>query len=317
MGEESEVSKQSYVKEEEKKRGLLSDVFNRLIREKPLGTVGLVIVAILFVVGITCELLAPYGMNEIHLTDRLDPPSAKYILGTDHLGRDLLSRIIFGARISMLVALLGSGLAVVVASVIGTISGFFGGKVDFIIQRFVDAWMCFPPLFIFLTIMAVLGPGLGQVIFVLGLARGMVQSRVIRGAVIGVKENVYVEAARAIGSSTFRTLIRHVLPNIFAPIITIFAVGSGYMILSEATLSFLGFGVPPPAPAWGGMLSQAGRQYMYDAPWMALWPGLALVIVVYGLNMFGDALRDLLDPRLRGGLGRYGGFKKKAKGAKK
>ena len=316
MGEESLISAAPEAREESKSRGMLSDVFNRLIREKPLGTVGLVIVSILFIVGLSCELLAPYGMNEIHLADRLDPPSTTYVLGTDNLGRDLLSRIIFGARISMLVAVLGSGLAILVATTIGTISGFFGGKIDLTIQRFVDAWMCFPPLFIYLTIMAILGPGLVQVIFVLGMARGMVQSRVLRGAVIGVKENVYVEASRAIGSSTFRTLFRHILPNIFAPIITIFAVGSGYMIISEATLSFLGFGVPPPAPAWGGMLSQAGRQYMYDAPWMALWPGLALAVVVYGLNMFGDALRDLLDPKLRGGLGRYGGVEIKMKGTK-
>jgi peptide/nickel transport system permease protein len=151
------------------------------------------------------------------------------------------------------------------------------------------------------------------VILVLGIARGIAQSRVLRGAVIGVKQNVYIEAARAIGAPTGTTLLRHVLPNIMAPILTIFAVSAGYLILGEATLSFLGYGIPPPNPSWGGMLSGSGRRFMVQAPWMALWPGLALMVVVYGLNMFGDAIRDLLDPRLRGGLGRYGGVQEKAR----
>jgi peptide/nickel transport system permease protein len=159
--------------------------------------------------------------------------------------------------------------------------------------------------------MSLLGPGLGQVILVLGLVRGIRQSRVVRGAVMGIKENVYVEAARAIGASNPKILIRHILPNILAPVITIFAVSSGYMILSEATLSFLGFGIPPPTPTWGGMISGQGRAYLYEAPWMAIWPGVALASVVYGLNVLGDAVRDILDPRLRGGLGRYGKTKRK------
>jgi peptide/nickel transport system permease protein len=193
--------------------------------------------------------------------------------------------------------------------IIGLVSGFFGSKTDIIIQRFVDGWMCFPPMLIYLSVMALLGPGLWQVIFVLGITRGIRQSRIVRGAVIGIKENVYVEAARAIGASNMKILARHILPNVMAPIITILAVSCGYMILSEATLSFLGFGVPPPEPTWGGMLSGSGRQYMYHAPWLALWPGVALASVVYGLNMFGDAVRDILDPRMRGGLGRYGRIK--------
>ena len=156
-----------------------------------------------------------------------------------------------------------------------------------------------------------LGPGLLQVIVVLGVVRGLRQSRVVRGAVIGIAKNVYVDAARAIGCSPLEILLQHILPNIMAPIIIVFTVGCGYMILAEATLSFLGFGVPPPIPTWGGMLSGAGRQYMYHAPWMMFCPGAALAITVYGMNMLGDAVRDVLDPRLRGGLGRYGGVKKK------
>jgi peptide/nickel transport system permease protein len=299
----------TYETEERKRHPFLIDVFIRLIKEKPLGTVGGVIVLILFLTGAFADFLAPYGFNEIILSDRLGAPSTKHLLGADNLGRDLLSRIIFGARISMFVGLGGSALDAVVASMIGLLSGFFGGKTDIIIQRFVDAWMCFPSLFIFLTVMAILGPGLIQVTLVLGIHGGIRSSRVVRAAVVGIKENVYLEAARAIGAPDRRILAKHILPNVMAPIIIIFTVAMGRMILSEATLSFLGFGIPPPTPSWGGMLSGSGRTYMLQAPWMALWPGLALAVVVYGINMLGDAVRDLLDPRLRGGIGRYGGVK--------
>jgi len=214
----------------------------------------------------------------------------------------------------MYVGLGGSLICTGLGAIIGLVSGFFGGKTDTIIQRFVDAFMCFPPLFLYLTVMAILGPGLAQVIIVLGIVRGIRQSRIVRGAVISIKENVYVEAAKALGASPTRVLYKHVLPNVMAPIIIIYTVGCGYLILSEATLSFLGFGIPPPEPSWGGMLSREARRFMRFAPWMALWPGAALATAVYGINMLGDAVRDILDPRLRGGLGRYGGVKaKKAK----
>ncbi|GAH10348.1 unnamed protein product, partial [marine sediment metagenome] len=257
-----------------------------------LGTVGFAIVVILFFSGIFADFLAPYGMNEFTLADRLTPPgSAKYILGTDTLGRDMLSRIIFGARISMIVGLAGSALCIIVASLIGLVTGFFGGVFDMVTQRFVDAWMSFPSLFIALAVMSILGPGLGAVILVLGLFDGIRNSRVIRSAVIGIKENVYIQASVAIGASTPRILIRHVLPNVMAPIMVVFTMSVGRMILAEATLSFLGFGIPPPEPSWGGMLSGIARTYLLEAPWLALWSGLALAIVVFGVNMFGDAVR--------------------------
>jgi peptide/nickel transport system permease protein len=154
--------------------------------------------------------------------------------------------------------------------------------------------------------MALMGNGMLQVIFVLGILLGISNSRIVRGATIAIKENMYMEAARAIGSSTTRLLVRHTLPNISAPIIVMFTISVGGMILAEATLSFLGFGIPPPAPSWGGMLSGSGRNYMFIAPWLAIWPGIALGLAVYGINMLGDAVRDILDPRLRGGIGRYG-----------
>lgn len=305
-----------------RRRPLVVDMLARLVKEKPLGTLGGIIVLLLVITAIFADLgwmglpnvgLAPFGMNDQELGDRLEAPSGEHILGTDQMGRDLLSRIIYGARISLLVGLVGSALCTGVAALIGTVSGFLGGKTDILIQRLVDTWMCFPGIFVFLTVMALVGRGLPQVILVLGIARGISQSRVLRGAVIGVKQNVYVDAAKSVGVSTPQTLWRHIVPNIMAPIVTIFAVSSGYLILGEATLSFLGYGIPPPEPSWGGMLSGAGRRFMLQAPWMALWPGLALMLSVYGLNMFGDAVRDLLDPRLRGGLGRYGGVKTKTK----
>ena len=304
--------------EEVKKRPpLLLELVTRLVKEKPLGTIGGVIVLVLFLTGVFADLLAPFGYNEIMLGDRLDPPSGTHLLGADNLGRDLLSRIIYGARISMYVGLGATTIGTFFNLIIGTISGYFGGKIDLTIQRFTDAFMCIPFLFIILTIMSIVGPGLWQVIFIIGGIYGFHGGiRVIRSAVIGIKENMYVEAAKAIGSPAPRIMIQHMLPNIMPVVIITFTMRMGSAILMESMISFLGFGIPPPIPSWGGMLSGSGRQYMLLAPWMALWPGLALATVVYGVNMLGDALRDLLDPRLRGGLGRFGGVgKQKSKKA--
>ena len=198
-------------------------------------------------------------------------------------------------------------LSVVVSLLIGGVAGFVGGKVDLAVQRVVDAWMSFPGLLLLLTIMTIVGQGIPQIIGMLALASGVANSRVVRGAVIGIKGNAYFEAAQAIGSPSWRTLLRHVWPNITAPIIIIYSITIGWAIIAEASLSFLGFGLPPDVPSWGTMLSREGRQYMEMAPRLAMWPGVALTLVVYCLNMVGDALRDLLDPRLRGGGGVAGG----------
>ena len=283
-----------------KRRSRLADFFIRLVKQKPLGTVSGIIILILILVAIFADVLAPYGYREIHMLDRLQGPSARYLLGTDQVGQDLFSRLIYGARISLLVGLAATALNVVVAVLIGGISGFLGGKLDLAVQRFVDAWMAFPGLLLLLTIMSIVGQGLIQIIMVLGISGGIGGSRVVRGAVIGIKENDYFLAAQAIGSTGAATLVRHVLPNIMAPVIIIFSITVGGVIISEASLSFLGFGLPPDIPSWGGMLSREGRMYMEMAPHLALWPGLFLTITVYCLNMFGDAMRDLLDPRLRG-----------------
>ena len=286
-----------------KRRSRLADFFIRLVREKPLGTVSGIIILILIFVAIFGDVLAPYPYYEIHMADRLQGPSAQYLLGTDALGRDFLSRIIYGARLSLTVGLAATAVNVVVAVLLGGTSGFLGGKLDLVVQRFVDAWMAFPGLLILLTIMSIAGQGVLQMILVLGISGGIGGSRVVRSAVIGIKENDYFLAARAIGSPTTATLIRHVLPNIMPVVIIIFSITVGGVIMAEASLSFLGFGLPATVPSWGGMLSREGRLFMEMAPWLALFPGLALTITVYCLNMFGDAMRDLLDPRLRGGEG--------------
>lgn len=285
----------------------------RLVREKPLGAVGLAITVLLLFTGIFADLLAPYGMNEMHTDERLAPPSARFWLGTDNLGRDLLSRVIYGARVSMIVGLAGSAVATVISVGIGMLSGYIGGRFDLIVQRFVDAVMSLPMIIIVAVIMSMVGQGLLPLILVMGIGGGISGSRQSRGFTINVIGNVYVQAAAAIGCRTGAILIRHVLPNIAPLIIVGFTVLLPGIILTEAALSFLGYGVPPPAPSWGAMLSGTNRSYMFLAPWMVLWPGVALSVVVYGTHMFGDALRDILDPRLRGGAGRYGGRTRRAR----
>ena len=294
-----------------KQRVWLVIFLKRLVKEKPLGTVGLVITVILLLTGIFADFIAHYGMNETWVGEPLSPSSAQFWFGTDSVGRDVYSRVIYGARVSVIVGLTGAAASTIVSAIIGVASGYFGGKLDLILQRSVDTVMCIPTLIILMVLSAIVGAGLWTVIAILGIFYGIPGSRIVRSAVISIKENVYVSAAVSIGSSPLRLIFRHLLPNIMPILILLFTVRVPAMVMTEATLSFLGFGIPPPTPSWGGMLSGTGRSYMFQAPWMALWPGLALSIVVYGVNMFGDAVRDLLDPRLVGGIGRFGGGVKK------
>tara|TARA_A100001037_G_scaffold231136_1_gene209452 strand:+ start:1069 stop:1905 length:837 start_codon:yes stop_codon:yes gene_type:complete len=273
----------------------------RLIREKPLGAAGGLIFVIFLFCGIFADVLAPHGMNDTNLHMRLESPSLEAPLGTDHLGRDVLSRVLIGAQLSMIVGFLAAGLGTVISIVIGLVSGYFGGKVDMLIQRMVDAWMTFPDLVLLIVVVSIVGPGIPQIVIILGCLYGIAGSRIVRGAVVSVQENMYIHAAQSIGARTVYILWRHILPNIMPVVIVLFTTRIGAVILTEAGLSFLGLGVPPPAPTWGAMLSGTGRTYMYLGPWLALAPGLCLAIVVYAINVFGDALRDLLDPRMRGG----------------
>ena len=279
--------------------------FKRLLNEKPLGFVCAILTFIFIFVGLFADLLAPYGMNETDLEYFLSEPTTIHLMGTDNLGRDILTRIIYGARISIIIGFGASLGATLLSLIIGVISGYVGGKTDLIIQRIVDAWMCFPGLILLLVLMSIFGIGILQITIVLSLRWGFSGSRIIRGAVISLKEEMYIKASISIGCSSLRIILKHIIPNLMAPTIILFTTRVPDIIMTEAALSFLGFGIPPPDPTWGGMLSGSARQYMVRAPWMVIWPGLALAIVVYCINMFGDALRDILDPKLRGGAGRF------------
>ena len=270
------------------------------VRRKPLGAIGGAIVAALLVMAAFSERIAPYGYDELIRGARMKPPGAVHWLGTDNLSRDMWSRIVYGARVSITVGFGTILLGTLCATAIGVSSGYFGGAYDIVVQRVVDAWMSFPYLVIILSVMAVLGPGLVNVILSLAIIVTATSSRVIRGATIAVAQNAYVEAARAIGGGQARIILCHILPNVLATIIILATIGLGGVILAESALSFLGFGVPPPYPSWGSMLSGSGRTYMFRAPWMAIWPGAAISLAVFGFNMLGDAVRDVLDPRLRG-----------------
>ena len=270
----------------------------RFCRRKPLGAIGAFIILILLVMAAFADRIAPYAYDQS--IARMKAPSAQFWMGTDNLGRDVWSRIVYGARVSVTVGFATVALANVLAVGIGVSSGYVGGTYDILVQRVVDAWISFPALVIILSLLAALGPGLLNLIVALSIIGAAGASRVIRGATLGIIQNPYVEAARAIGAGHVRILARYVLPNIMATIIILATIGLGTVILAESALSFLGFGVPPPYPSWGGMLSGSGRTFMYHAPWMALFPIAAISLAVFGFNMLGDALRDLLDPRLRG-----------------
>ncbi|MGH7319674.1 MAG: ABC transporter permease [Candidatus Rokuibacteriota bacterium] len=271
-----------------------------MLRRKPLGMIGGVIVVVMLASAVLAGVVTPYGFAETSLRERFIRASAVHWLGTDQLGRDLLTRLVYGARVSLYVGFGAVTLGCVIATVIGILSAYFGGRVDLLLQRGVDAWMAFPPLLLLMSIMSLVGPGVVNITAVLGVAFGIQNSRVIRGVVLSVKEYTYIEGARAAGAGHARITVGHILPNVLPTIIVIATTGLSTVILTEASLSFLGLGVPPPYPTWGGMLSLAGLDHMYQAPWLAIWPAVALSLAVFGFNMLGDALRDLLDPRLKG-----------------
>jgi len=277
------------------------DVWVQMVLRKPLGTLGAVIVLVMLTAAVLADVIAPYAYAETSLTERFVAMNARHWLGTDQLGRDLLTRLIYGARISLYVGFGAVAVGSVLATLLGVLSAYFGGRVDLWTQRGVDAWMAFPPLLLLMSIMSLLGPSAWNITLVLGAAFGIQNSRIIRAVALSIKELTYVESARALGSGHARIAVGHILPNVLPTIIVVATTGLSTVILTEASLSFLGLGVPPPYPTWGGMLSLAGLDHMYQAPWLAIWPAVALSLAVFGFNMLGDALRDLLDPRLKGG----------------
>jgi peptide/nickel transport system permease protein len=277
-----------------------AELAGALIRRKPLGAVCGAVVVGLVAVAVLADWIAPYPFDQTSLLLAFKPPSAAHLFGTDELGRDVLSRVVYGARVSIGVGFAATALAVAAAALVGVTGGFFGGWLDMGLGRVVDAWMAFPGLVMAIVLLALLGPGAWSVVLALGVSQAFPSSRTIRGATLVVREQPYVEASLAAGASRLRLLVRHVLPNVVAPIIIVASNLLGTVILIEAAVSFLGYGVPPPQPSWGGMLSATGRQYMTRAPWLSIFPGLTLSLAVFGFNVLGDALRDLLDPRLRG-----------------
>ena len=277
------------------------DFLKRLFREKPLGAIGLVLVVFLVLLAIFADLIAPYGFDEQNLEDSILGYSWKHLLGTDQMGRDLFSRVVYGARISLTVGFVCVAVSTTSAVLFGVVSGYLGGRLDTFFQRIVDAFMTIPDLIFVLTLMAIFGAGMLNVMLSLSIVSFFWNTRVIRGEVLALKEQQYVDAARSIGASDLRIMIRYILPNAMAAIIVLATIRLGAFILAEASISFLGFGIPPPFPTWGGMLSGTGVTYMLSAPWLAIWPGLALSCTVFSFNMLGDAMRDLLDPRLKGG----------------
>lgn len=270
------------------------------IRNKPLGAIGGIIVVFLILVAVLAPILTPYDPIQVRADWRLFPPETAHPFGADEQGRDVLSRVLFGARVSLYVALGTVVINTLIASAVGILSGYLGGTFDSLTQRIVDAIMAFPFLILMLTLMMMFGSSMENLFIALGFVLGVKNARVVRAAVLSLKENAYIDAARAIGSSGMRIMVHHLLPNTFAPLIVIASLTWAQAILAESSLSFLGFGVPPPDPSWGRMISGKGRELMEQAPWIALFPGIALSLTVFGFSMLGDALRDVLDPRLKG-----------------
>jgi peptide/nickel transport system permease protein len=270
-----------------------------IARRKPLGAIGGVIIVVFVFVAIFAPLLAPFDPYQIDSNNLLKAPNLRNWMGTDEFGRDILSRIIWGSRVSIFVGLLAVGLGTTTGAVLGLTSGYFGGRIDYVIQRIMDTLMAFPMLILALAMVAALGSSIRNVILALAVVIMPNAARVIRSSALSVRERPFIDAARNLGFSDMRILFGQVLPNCIAPYIILATAGLGSAILSEASLSFLGLGTPPPEPSWGAMLSGKTQRYMTEAPWLAIFPGLAITVVVFGFNFLGDALRDILDPRLR------------------
>jgi len=266
---------------------------------RPLPVIGLFIIMILILTAIFAPLIAPYDPYKMNIIEKLKPPSREHLLGTDSLGRDTLSRIIYGSRTSLIVGISAIGISSLIGLSLGLIAAFFGGALYHIIMRFIDALMAFPMLLLALLIASLLGGGMKNVIIALGIGMIAPPCRMMCAVTMSIKENDYILAARVIGMSNIRMMLSRILPNAFPPLLVMITIGLGATILAEAGLSFLGIGITPPTSAWGGMVND-GYKFLLTSPVLSISPGVAIMLVVFGFNMMGDGLRDALDPRLRG-----------------
>jgi ABC-type dipeptide/oligopeptide/nickel transport system permease subunit len=297
------IADPAFAEDEEQARGRWRATV-RLFRRSKLALIGAIIVFVLVIVAVFAPVIAPHDPNAQDLFQALKPPvwqeggSAEFLLGTDQFGRDIFSRIVFGARVTLVAAFFAALFAAIFGTVLGLIAGYRGGRLDVLVMRLVDVQLGFPLVLLALTIVAVLGANLGNLIIAMAITGWMVYTRVVRAGVLSLKEQEFVEAARASGATDNRIVFVHVLPNVFSQVLIILTLEIARMTLMEASLSYLGLGVPPPTPSWGRMLAES-REYMVIAYWLVLFPGLAIMLTVLGVNFLGDGLRDALDPTLQ------------------
>jgi peptide/nickel transport system permease protein len=293
----TEVSENGHELGTMRMRSLWSDALRRLLANRG-AAVGGIIFLLIIIVAIIAPVLAPYDPIKLNVVDSLQGPSGRHWLGTDQFGRDILSRIIYGSRISVAMGVVAVTISVVGGSVLGLVSGYFRGVTDMLVSRLVDVMLGFPGILLALVVIAVLGTNLSRAMIADGVSGMPIFIRVVRGSTLSAREYQYVEAARVVGCGNFRILFRHVMPNVAAPIIVLATLGIPSAIIAGAALSFLGLGIKPPTADWGEMLSN-GRSFMSTAWWLSTFPGLALMIMVMAINLFGDGLRDALDPRMK------------------
>jgi peptide/nickel transport system permease protein len=280
-----------------RKSGPWRDVWRRLKKDK-MAMFGLFIITLLIFAAIFADFIAPYGFDDQNLKARLIGPGSGYLLGTDNFGRDIFSRIIYGSRISLQVGFIAVGISAIVGGSLGATAGYYGGKLDNFVMRLMDVLLAIPSILLAISIVAALGPGLQNVMIAVGIGSIPSYARIVRASVLSIRDQEFVEAARAVGANDFRIITKHILPNSMAPIIVQATLGVAGAILSAAGLSFIGLGIQPPTPEWGAMLS-SGRDYLRDHWHVATFPGLAIMITIFALNLLGDGLRDALDPRLK------------------
>jgi peptide/nickel transport system permease protein len=278
----------------------IAEEVSKFVRTKPLGAAGALIILGMLVLALFAELLAPYDPYHSDYGAQFARPSAEHWFGTDEFGRDVLSRIMYGARIALFVGFVASFTGCTIGALLGVISAYWGGRVDLLLERFMDMLLAFPQLILALAIASILGPAVQNVVIAISIPVIPRVARVVRSAALSVKENVYVEAVQALGASRRRVILQHIIPNVMAPYIIMVTAQLGAAILAEAALSYLGLGAAEPTPSWGLMLSGSAPSYAEKAPWIALFPGIAISLGVFGFNLFGDSLRDALDPKLKG-----------------